>query len=241
MSGCFLQVLRYAFTAAKRIVCGFECVICGSQLSPFNPWQYPLCSECMAGLEYIEGPVCEYCGFPLISERKVCRNCRERTEYHDGSRSLFFYRSKERRIIEKYKFEEDKSASGILSELLYAKVSDEYRGFTVICVPTNPANKLSRGWGHMELILRLLDKKGVETMQGQLTRKKGKCQKTLGRDDRFAITESIYVHKPNRFIKGRQILLIDDVYTTGATLDACAKALRQSCPSEIRCLTLYRD
>ena len=144
-------------------------------------------------------------------------------------------------MLDAFKFDGIKGWSALFAELILSQIIKRYDGYTVIPVPTSPATVIKRGWGHMEEIARKLSMKGVPVLLSVLKKRRGISQKKLDREQRKNNSLGLFFLTDRYAIQGKKILLIDDVFTTGSTLDACASLLLDHEPEAIRCLTLYRD
>jgi ComF family protein len=112
----------------------------------------------------------------------------------------------------------------------------------VVPVPLYSRRERSRGYNQAhELAKRLGDSAGiaVDPRAMRRTRDTEPLAKTMRREERRAIVEGAFAARPDR-VEGRRVLLVDDVVTTGATLDACARALLDAGAVHVRCLTWAR-
>lgn len=151
------------------------------------------------------------------------------------------YRGNERILLESYKYDGIKAWAGFFAMHLLKEIQTHYGDVVIVAVPTSMKTIEKRGWGHMEEIARLLQKCRISVVTDCLKKRKGTSQKALDKDQRRTNAQKLFFVDNGQAIAGKHILLIDDVYTTGATLDACASLIEFYKPLSVKCLTLYRD
>ena len=198
------------------------CVICGERTD--NP--YPLCEECAKKIEEINFPYCKFCGKPLgllNSNVFICGECIKEKPSFVIARSGYFYKDIVRKVIHKWKYEKRRSFSRIISELCLKSLLKSEIPMSIIdaitFVPISKSGKKKRGFNQAEDIVLFLSKKfNIPIYRGIQKREKIKDQAILPKKDRLEnIKNAFYIKHPlPENIKN--LLVIDDVYTTGATL-----------------------
>lgn len=217
-----------------------ECLLCGKRSA------LSLCHHCQDKLERAEGVRCRLCGYPLTSEIELCMNCRQRTVFFTRHETLFPYRDKCRYLVLVWKYQQDISLSRFFSKHLVAKISSssEHIPSLIIPVPGNPVNNRKRGYDPVRRLSREVSRlSGIPVWNG-LRRDSGRAQKGCGLKDRQRNLEGMLHLKSgviNRGIKGRPIILLDDIFTTGSTLNECARLLSFYEPESISCYTIAQD
>lgn len=198
-----------------------------------------VCRSCAGTMPRIEEPVCDICGNELIGTRGRCMRCREL--HPDGGdaeeptlrcRGVFVYNETVAAAMARFKAHGDIRLAKWVARELDALCTRQWPEAVVIPIPGSPRNVRRRGWDHMEEVTRELGRRGVAT--GRLLRRvDGPEQKALSREARrSAVTRSLVLRRsprssrPGRCGAPRRIVLIDDVRTTGATLEAAAALLR---------------
>ena len=225
----------------------FGCSMCGADLLDSAETWYGLCKTCRAGLEReLEenraGEACDYCGKPLISEHGRCLSCRqEEGRSFNGVKVLFPYTGKYRRLLAAYKFGKNPAAGNFLAEKILEAVGCFPPEAQIVPVPPRPGKIRSAGWDQIEYLTRLLEMSGAVrrvAVSRCLKRMPSKSQKELGRENRRS-------NLKGRIAMVRQVpriaVVLDDVMTTGSTLDACAAALKEAGTQTVYGLCLFYD
>lgn len=207
-----------------------SCAVCGRTLLGGAEADEGVCAACAEKLRPAAGIRCARCGRPLISERVVCMECRDTPpRSFDGAHLLFPYAGRARRFFIAFKFGACRGAAGFaarsIAEALAARAADIGPDASIVPVPPRPG-KLKRGaWDQVEAIVSRMEKREGACVSRCLARLPCKTQKTLNRSERVENMRSAFVCvRP----PPRRAVLVDDVYTTGATLNACAAALKRS-------------
>ena len=186
-----------------------------------------LCGRCRSKIRRLEEPLCRRCGVELASARKEC-GCRARLKSLARLRSAVAYEGPIENAVHRFKYEGWRRLAGPLAQLVAERlVVEGLAARCAVAVPLHPDRLRERGFNQADLLAAELRRRLVifEPV-GKLVRTRP-TPPQVGRDRlrRFAnVRHAFEWHGPP--IGGESILLIDDVATTGATLDACASALR---------------
>lgn len=203
-----------------------------------------LCQKCLDQIALITPPVCERCGTPMTPNTSVCRQCKNNPlQSINGIRSAAQFEDNPiRPAVHFLKYRNHKAVASILATLL----AEAYRRYqlavdVLIPVPLHAARFRERGYNQSELLAGAMGQllhKPVNTSALYRTRAT-KSQMTLGIQERHQnVTEAFACNSTN--LSGQKVLLIDDVCTTGSTLDACADALKKSGVVAVWGLTLAK-
>ena len=202
----------------------------------------PLCSECALELarSRITGPRCIHCGRQLFGTRQCCTQCATTASEIAGS-AVYTYSGVARTLLRRYKFE----GFGLLDrfialELNSLLVAGDIRG-TIVPIPSSRRAKRRNGWGHMERIAAELGRLGHPVQPGILRRKRIHEQKSLTIEERRVNMESAFTSGPTTEIYGASIILIDDVRTSGATLNAAGTLLRSKGATSVTWMVFALD
>jgi competence protein ComFC len=244
------SALRTARDALASVVFPAPCRICASTLDTAS--RVPVCEQCLSSFDLIHAPVCVCCGRPIISPLAadflvvLCKLCRAETYGFDFARSFAIYNSPMVRAILLLKHDEVRPLGVWFADRLCELVDSmpECRNADVIVpVPMHPARLKERGYNQAELIARPLARRlGLKLKLFLLARTKPRPDKLrLSRKERWDTVRGAYVAREGIRVDKLHILLVDDVMATGATLDACSRALRKAGAARVTALTVARS
>lgn len=199
-----------------------------------------LCDGCAATLPPADGARCERCWMP-VARATICRHCYRQPPAFESIRAAFVMDGPARRLAHELKYEGLTSLAEPMGALM-AECSDVDDADVVMPVPLHRARVRSRGYNQAAELARHLAvalRAPYEPRAVRRVRDTAPLARTMHRDERRAIVGGAFAADALR-VDGRRVLLVDDVVTTGATLDACAGALRDAGASAVRCVTWAR-
>jgi competence protein ComFC len=215
----------------------------------------PICEECLGSFAAVGGAVCERCGQPLAAwslgvareergpETLVCPECQTREYGFERARSYGLYKAGLVRAIVLLKFERMEPLGRWFAGRLAEVVRREALAADVVVpVPLHRQRERERGYNQADLIARPLARKlGLPYRAVLLVRTKPRPDKhILSLEERWDSVRGAFATRPGTQVDNLRVLLIDDVMTTGATLDACARALRGAGAKSVIGLTIAR-
>jgi competence protein ComFC len=213
----------------------------------------PVCDNCWSQVQPYQGTECAQCGLFLSSPRvlhntELCGLCRRESFAFDQARTFGWYDGVLGDLIRRFKYDAwlplAKPLAHCLREVYgrFAAAGSPATFDLILSVPLHRNRQRKRGYNQAQLLAERLSKLlnvpfgGKDCVRVRDTQPQTGLR---GAERRKNVRGAFAVPKPER-VKGASVLLIDDVLTTGATLDACAAALRQAGAAEIRALTLAR-
>jgi ComF family protein len=174
-----------------------------------------------------------------------CARCRRRPLALDSARAAGDYEGALREIIHAFKYDGRRSLATPLAAFMRKAGGDVLNGAdAIVPVPMHPARRLHRGFNQAADLARALDCPVVDALwRSRATRPQtGLTAAARRRNVRraFRLSPLLTRRFRSRYIRGHILVLVDDVRTTGATLDACARVLKQAGAAEVRALTAAR-
>lgn len=233
IKGIYREAMEWLFPS------NIYCICCGSLIDRTR--RYSLCDSCMEDIHWITGRTCEKCGKALQDtyRGRLCYNCMAREHSFRRGISCMSYGLRERQMILDFKYN-SKGYMGvkfgdILADRLCACAEDEpelLEADAIVPVPIHRQRERERGFNQAAVMARRLGElTGIPVMEKacrrvrntKLLRSMNPAERDAAMRDAFSVPEG-----QKRNIEGRRILLIDDIMTTGATVDACSRALLEA-------------
>jgi ComF family protein len=242
-------ILKDALGALASVVFPGPCRICGQALT--NASRVPICLKCLDGFVRIGEPLCRCCGRPFVLEavppanEPLCRLCRVKFYAFDRARSFAMYDDALIEAVLLLKYDEVTRLgdwfAARLAEMVEREAS-EWRADVVVPVPLHRDRQRERGYNQAKLIARPLAKRlGLKLERYLLARTKPRPpQLVLSRSEHWRSVRGAYATREGLKVDNLRVLLVDDVLTTGATLDACARALKKAGAAAVLGVTVAR-
>ncbi len=213
-----------------------RCVGCGA----FGSF---LCQSCQAELPSARPPRCPTCWQPQ-RQGALCGRCREESPAFQGARSPYLYQGAAREAVHALKYNYLSALAKPMAQLMAPCVEEEViEAEVVMAVPLYGRRQRLRGYNQSALLARELSRLcGLPLAKRGLARRRNtppQARSAQAEERRRNVADAFIADR--RRVEGRRILLIDDVMTTGATLDACARALRQAGAASVWALTFARE
>ena len=234
------------FKSVLDLILPPKCVFCGKVMSQDKG----LCDDCIKKIDFLSGPICYECGQPLtetLSEKNhlLCGQClKPHKKIFKMSRSACVYDEISKKLILDFKFYDKTDLASFLAKMMY--VAGKYifeDGIDVIVpVPLYYTRLLKRKYNQSAMLAKQLGKlthSQVDTttlVKHHQTRPQVECSG----EERLKNVRGAFQLKDLEKFRGKRILLVDDVLTTGSTLKECALALKKAHPKSISCLTVAR-
>ena len=213
-----------------------KCIGCGKE-------GLVLCSSCQASLPAIKPPLCPLCGRPQ-SSGILCPGCVSWRASIDGIRSPFRFEDTVQQAVYQLKYRNLRILAGPLAGLMRDYLSEnDIPGDVLVPVPLHKKRLRERGYNQSVLLAKHLGKlAGLPVVDNCLVRRlhTPPQARTANVEERRNNIEGAFACR-DESLNGRKVLLIDDVSTSGATLDACADVLKEAGAKSVWGLTLARE
>ena len=215
------------------IIYPVRCPICSEIVVPKED---KICQVCKERLIYIKEPRCMKCSKPIEQEEaEYCVDCLRRNYHFDKGYAVWIYNDDMKRSVSGFKYHSKKeNAKFYINELisLYGKCLKEFHPDVIVPIPIHRSKYLERGYNQADILARGIGKKLMLPVLSNLLirNKKTLPQKKLSDKERllnlqeaFCFNENEAKRFPRRISK---VLLVDDIYTTGSTMEACTNLLK---------------
>lgn len=221
------------------------CILCGRE--GIENGRLPVCASCLADMTPVTPLVCECCGTPFEKSSgtsHLCASCLTKTPPFDRSISLYTYAGKTRELIHHLKFRGNLSAVSVINHLLPAAIKRWSLPTVDLAVPVPLSRDGLRDRGYNQALL--IAQKAAALLKCGVDRshfvkiKKTKPQIGLTKSQRKKNLLGVFAVSNARVFRGKSILLVDDVYTTGATVAEGAKTLSRAGAASVIVLTFAR-
>jgi ComF family protein len=245
---------RDLFSTISREVLAFllpaRCAGCDTFLPPQSARR--LCSTCLASLQRIDDPICQTCGVPFTFESAdfaLCQRCVKAPPSFGKARALFSYRRSADAgtdilgsVIRRHKYGPNQALGAVLAELLDERLPVDTDYDAVVPVPLHRRRLIRRGFNQSALLAAAVTRKlGCRLDVTALIRVIATSPQTAqDLDSRRRNVHNAFAVRYPEGVTGLKILLIDDVLTTGATVNECSKVLRAAGARAVDVLTIAR-
>lgn len=202
------------------------------------------CGECIKGLSYIHEPMCMVCGMPVKREFVLCSNCMEQTHIFERNLSVWEYTTPMKRSLYGFKYNNKREYArfyGKEAVRLYGPLLEAWGVEAVIPIPLHKSRQRARGYNQAVCFGKEVAKGiGLPFRKDLLFRKKETIpQKALSLGERSRnLHHAFYIKE--KVIPYKRVVLVDDIYTTGSTLDQASIPLKERGVEEVFALTIAR-
>jgi len=207
-------------------------------------WGERYCKTCFANTKTINTHICQICGEPIgLESGSMCDRCKTTEIYFTAVRSWALFDDPLKFAIHKLKYQRNIGLGEVLAAPLARLLFDNYWGIDLItAIPLDMDRKKERGFNQSVLLARPLSWiSNIPFYENAVTRSRNtRSQVGLSRDERKENMSGAF-RSDTKIVKGKSILVIDDVITTGSTINACSKALIESGVKKVYGMTLARS
>lgn len=221
-----VEILKKAVAVMLQLLYPLRCPVCDEIAVPFGA---KVCPSCIGRLKLITSPYCMKCGKQLKEqEQEYCHDCSTRKHYYVRGRALYEYGSAAASIY-RFKYGGRKEYADFYGEQIAKQLKETLADMApdlLIPIPLHPARKRKRGYNQAELLAKSISGyTGIPVCGTILVRVKNTAPlKRLNPQERENNLKKAF-HIRGNDVKCKTILLVDDIYTTGSTIDAAAREL----------------
>ena len=217
---------------------GIYCIICDSFID--GKRTYNICDNCIDKILWVGEDTCYVCGKPLPEGENLCEDCAGKDRYFDRGFTCAAYGLYERKLIADFKKSGKVYLARTLGEILYDRmVMEDLEIHGIIPIPIHKDRLRERGFNQTELMGQFLAKESGWPLwpKAVIRVRQTESMKKLDRWERAKNMEGAFkVAEPEK-IRNKNILVLDDIFTTGATLDECSKILKEAGARKVYILT----
>lgn len=225
----FEKVLdRYVFNSEWRCLC------CGSEIFSGH-----FCEECYSKLPFIDGAACNHCGRKTIAPEEYCTTCKNFLVSVDKGRSVFSYESPISGLIKKAKYDGQLYILDYFAQEMSALYLKNYfNADFLVFVPMTEKAKKARGYNQSEILAKKISEKtGVSVLDCIVKKKETERQATLNRAARLKNLKEAFKITDKKSVDGKNVVIVDDVTTTGATAEVIAERLKAAGAKRVYLIT----
>ena len=222
------------------------CQLCESERAP--PQNGFVCAKCWQQVRFIRPPFCGRCGLPFAGELTTafeCTNCREMELHFSSARSAVVAKTVVLETIHRFKYQNAVWFENFLADLLLREAVPALRGQKwdfIVPVPLHSVKQREREFNQAERLAAHLSAAIKVPLINKLLRRVTPTltQTLLTREQRAANMRGAFAVRTGAGLDGERVIVVDDVFTTGATTSACAKALRAAGAGDVCVWTVAR-
>ena len=214
------------------------CMFCDEDI--FDGDKHLTCSSCKQKLPFLQEKVCKRCGTSINSMANYCDRCQTLSHVFEKARAVFEYKDQVVKVLRNLKFHNAKYFAKPLAVYLADLYKKEFDCDIIVPVPMYKDNYKKRGYNQAELLAtNLADLVKVEINTTNLIKViKTKSQVELDYKQRQQNLKNVFNVVDKSLFANKNILIVDDLFTTGATVDNCAKALLKAGAAKVCVITV---
>jgi competence protein ComFC len=241
-----VQSLWKVFDAGLNLIYPAVCQICREQRATYD--ESYICDHCRRKVRVLEAPFCSRCGIPFqgaITEEFQCSECKDVDLQFDSARAAVWVNAFMLDVVHRYKYNRalwfEKFLGDLLVNAAAPKLKSEHWD-CIVPVPLHSSKKREREFNQADRLAEYLGRATNILVDTNILRRVAptQTQTRLTRKERAENVRKAFALRAPLDLKGKNIIVIDDILTTGATTSACAGILRKAGASKIQVWTVAR-
>lgn len=237
-----LQPLYNSGSRLLNLLLPARCLHCGTSVDEVNT----VCSACWQQMHFLSAPFCDTCSQPFdftMPEGSECAACAQTPPQFDKARSVLVYNEHSRKLISEFKYSDRIHASKAYGKWMARAGKDILKDADVIIpVPLHSKRLKKRLYNQAALLAQVIAKEANITYNPIVLQriKHRPPQAGLNKAERQKNIKGVFALKPNHTLKGKHVVLVDDVMTTAATINECCRILKEAGVASVSALTLAK-
>lgn len=209
-----------------------RCPVCGEIVKPKGAW---ICPGCLKKLSPVRQPACRRCGKEVLHERmEYCPDCSRYPRSFEAGMALLNYNDAARRSMAAVKYKNKREYLDFYARAMAVRMTKRVKGWqadALVPVPVHPSRRRVRGYNQAQELAKRLAKAWEIPVDDRLLYRTRRTapQKSLNSRERLANLQQAFAVDRRRAAKGdvpETVILVDDIYTTGSTIEACSRVLK---------------
>ena len=235
------KILKVASFFEDMLMTNHACICCGREI--VDGTEFQLCDACRKLVAVIDGNVCKTCGESLPNGVEICDKCKVSSFAFDSNRSYAHYEEAPANIVKGLKFGHRKYFAENIADMI-CSMKEHFEGVDVLTyVPISKDRLKQRGFNQAEEIAKGIGKKlDIPVIETLSKIAGGKHQVELSQTERYKnlIGSFVVCDNVKDKVKGKVVMIVDDVFTTGSTLNECSKMIKKLKPKQIKTVTFAK-
>jgi len=213
------------------------CLLCEKPIKTDD--EYSLCDECRGKIEWIKKPICDVCGKPLDEnyDNESCVDCLNNSHMFTKGLSSIVYNGNIKRVVHNFKYHNKRYIGYHMAEIITDTLRQNKIDYIdyIVPVPMHKNKKRQRGFNQSSIIAKYIARNmDLNFNDKNLIKIRDTSeQNKLNKKERFENLKGAFHLNSTDLFREKEILLVDDIYTTGNTVDACCEALNKANPKAI--------